>query len=121
MTINDGWAKAAIRLIGAKLDATAVPPGLAPVAAFGTAQNVIVFPVADDAELPLQELLGRLELFVGEHSEDLRLLRRNDHARLEVFLGWSPAGPQDSVTLAPSLLSLLAEQEFGIVIDTYSD
>ncbi len=121
MSINDGWAKASIRLVGPSLSEGAIPPELAALAVVGPRTDVLAFLIADDTDSPLQQLLVQVQSFVNEHQQDFKTVRLNTGARLELFLGWSPSSPQDSLTFEPSLLALLAEYDAGIVIDTYSD
>ena len=121
MAINDGWAKASFRFVGPVLSPGLLGPALAVHAVPGPRGDVITFPVADDVQLDLQQLLGGVERFAGEHRDDLSDFRRCTGAELQVFLGWSPVAPQESVSLAASLLKLLAELGAEIVIDTYSE
>lgn len=121
MTVNDGWARASLRLVSISDTEVEVPQGLAALARRGRDPKVVLLPVADEEILSLQEVLGRLAVFLEENRNDLHLVGAANTARLEVFLGWSPRAPQESVSLGPTLVRALADLDAGLVIDTYSE
>lgn len=121
MTVNDGWAQASLRLVSTSDLAIAVPTGLGALALSGRDPKVAVVPIADREALSLQQILPRIEEFVSSHLDELSAVRDAPGARLEVFLGWSPRAPQESVILGPTLLKSLAAIRATLVFDTYSD
>ena len=121
MTINDGWAAASLRFLGPTLDLGLLHPALAKRAVLGPRGDVVVVSIDDDAESDLQHRLEALERFATQHRIALVDFRRRTGAKLQVFLGWSPMAPQESIIFASSLLGLLADQEAEVIIDSYSE
>lgn len=121
MTVNDGWAKASFRVVGSGLDLSLLGPSLGARAVPGPRGGVVTFPIADDVEVGLQQLLAAVEQFADEHRVSLADFRRHTRGELQLFLGWSPRAPQESVTLSASLLKVLVELGAEIIFDTYSE
>lgn len=121
MTLNDGWAKAAIRVVFSGLPPEPLSGDLSRHAAASRHPEVLTFPIADESELDLQSLLESVLQFASEHTEALVDLCRQPGAQLQVFLGWSPNAPQESVVLTPALVGLLASLGAEIVIDAYAE
>lgn len=121
MTINDGWAKASLRFIGSGIDYNQLNPDLAPYAVAGPRGDVLAFSVGGDVEIDLQQLLKRVEQFSIEHREGLSGFSRRTGASLQLFIGWSPKSPQESVSISEPLLAVLAGLGASIVFDTYSE
>jgi hypothetical protein len=121
MTIRDGWAQASIRVWRESGLGSAMPASLAGLGEYNSAQTVFVLPVpADSPEPALAELLSAAEMTVEQHIGALRALASSS-CTIDLFLGWSPRAPQESVTFSPRLISLLSEIMAEITIDTYSE
>lgn len=58
-----------------------------------------------------------LAQYLGSHRETLR--DRPTEADFQLRIGWSPRSPQESIVLASTLLSALAELGVDLVLDTY--
>jgi hypothetical protein len=121
MSIRDGWAQASIRVWRESGLAFAIPDSLAGLGEYNSGQTVFVLPVAtDSAEPALPELLSATERMVEKHLGVLRGLASSS-CSIDLFLGWSPRAPQESVTFSSPLISMLGEIMAEITIDTYSE
>jgi hypothetical protein len=121
MSIRDGWAEASIRLRRESGLASAIPDSLADLGEYNTSQTAFVLRVVTDSPEPaLRDLLSAAERTVEQHIGALRRLASSS-CSIDLFLGWSPRAPQESVTFSPRLISLLSELMAEITIDTYSE
>jgi hypothetical protein len=121
MSIRDGWAEASIRLRRESGLASAIPDSLAGLGEYNSTRTAFVLRVVTDSSEPtLSDLLSAAERTVEQHIGALRGMVSSS-CSIDLFLGWSPRAPQESVTFSPRLISLLGEIMAEITIDTYSE
>ena len=121
MTLNDGWASASVRVVSRQASLTNVPGALAAAAERSRDPRVLVLPVVAASRASLQDLVSAVEGVLMAHRDDLLALRSENDAEFQIFLGWSPAAPQESIVLDSGLVRVMAEIGAGVVIDTYSE
>jgi|HubBroStandDraft_3_1064219.scaffolds.fasta_scaffold26852_2 hypothetical protein len=121
MNVRDGWAQASIRVWRESGLASAIPDSLVGLGEYNSRRTVFVLPVATDSPDPdLPELLSAAERLIGKHLGLLRDLASSS-CSIDLFIGWSPRAPQESVTFSSRLMSMLGELAAEITIDTYGE
>lgn len=121
MTLNDGWARGSVRIVGQRGPLSQVPPGLVALAEARRDPRVLVLPAAVSDDASIDEVMTSLMELISAHAIKLRALRRDNDAELQVFLGWSPRAPQESLALDSNLVAAMAGLGAGLVVDTYSE
>lgn len=121
MNVRDGWAQASIRVWRDSGLASAIPDSLVGLGEYNSERTVFVLPVAADSPEPdLPELLSAAERLIDRHLGLLRILTSSS-CNVDLFIGWSPRAPQQSVTFSSRLISLLGQITAEITIDTYGE
>jgi hypothetical protein len=121
MSIRDGWAQASIRVWRESGLASAIPDSLVGLGEYNSGRTVFVLPVATESPEPdLSEVLPAAERLIEKHL-GLLLDLASSSCSIDLFIGWSPRAPQQSVTFSPRLISLLGELTAEITIDTYGE
>ncbi len=121
MNVRDGWAQASIRVWRQAGLESAVPDSLADLGQYNSERTALVVPVVTGSPSPaLSELLSAAERMMEQHLAALRALASSS-CSIDLFLGWSPRAPQESVTFSSRLISLLGEIRAEITFDTYSE
>jgi hypothetical protein len=121
MNVRDGWAQASIRLWRESGLASAIPDSVVGLGEYNSDRTVLVLPAATESPEPdLPELLSAAERMIEEHLGLLRDLVSSSGG-IDLFIGWSPRAPQQSITFSSRLISLLGELSAEITIDTYGE
>jgi len=81
--------------------------------------TVLIIIVGSGEDASVQVQLADLYQFLEGHQAELSGLP--DGCDVDVFVGWSPAAPQESLTLGAGLIQLLSVLGLEVVFDTYSD
>lgn len=119
MNVNDGWAAASARIIGADADLQKLPTSLLEAGEFNEARSALLLPVGTDEDASLQRLMEDVRTFFERHRPALAAVPRS--CTVELFLGWSPRAPQEALTMDAGLIRALADAGASVVFDTYSD
>lgn len=119
MSHRDGWSSVSVRIEGDRERLQSLSPALLSSGTFSRAGTVLSVPVSEANEAALQQRLDELHRFLYTHEQDLADLPAG--CSLDAFVGWSPAAPQESLTLGKPLLSLLSRLGAELIFDTYSD
>ena len=121
MSIRDGWAQASIRVWRESGLASAIPDSLVSLGEYNSGGTAFVLPVATESPEPdLPELLSAAERMIEKHLGLLRDLTSSS-CSIDLFIGWSPRAPQESVTFSSRLIGMLGELAAEITIDTYGE
>lgn len=121
MSIRDGWAKASVRITGDPEALSGISAELATLGRYNRQRTAVIIPITvDESEPSLAKLLLQAETFVEERRELLRAAVASS-CTVDLFLGWSPLSPQESITLSSGLISLLAQVSASATFDTYSE
>jgi hypothetical protein len=72
-----------------------------------------------EAERPLDEKLLQAQRFIESHATRLRTLP--SHCSKDLFIGWTPAGPQAGLVFPASLIDALSLIGADVIVDAYSD
>ena len=118
--MHDGWSSVTVRLEAR--DRELAQPFHDEVLSLGSLSRpgtVLLIPVDTGGESRLQERLIHVREFLLLHEDVLAKAASSSSA--DVFIGWSPRTPQESLTLDSSLLRLLARLSMDLVFDTYSE
>jgi len=84
-----------------------------------TKQVCLIKIAASTPDAPLAELLERTTEYLKENHEILKPLKGK--AFVDLFIGWSPAASQASVSLPAELIKYLAEMEADVIFDVYGE
>jgi hypothetical protein len=118
--MRDGWSSVTVRLEAQARDiAQPFPAEVLSLGSLSSPGTVLLIPVDTGGASRLQERMTHVREFLLLH-EDVLLEAASSYSA-DVFIGWSPLAPQESLTLDSSLLQLLASLSMDLVFDTYSE
>ncbi|MGI8677940.1 MAG: hypothetical protein ACR2LX_04470 [Jatrophihabitans sp.] len=116
--IRDGWAAASIRVRAPDVRTLAIPQNLLNAGEINRSGKTVVFSFRAGEEVRLQELLDDAKRFVTTNLDVLAALQG---CEIDLFLGWSPMSPQESLLIESGLVRDLGRIGAGVVFDTYSE
>jgi hypothetical protein len=115
-----GWSSITVRLEAPDREALrALPDELLALGSLSPRAEVLLIPIDSGGEKRLEDRLDRLREFflVNEHL----LIQASESCTSDVFIGWSPAASQESLTIDASLIQTLARLRLELVFDTYNE
>jgi len=119
VSLRDGWSKVSVRIEGEPQLLLQLSAGRFANGVINRSGTVLSVPVSDEPDAPLQQRLETLLRFLHENEDVLGNLPRG--SSLDVFVGWSPASPQEALTITRPLLHLLSTLHAELVFDTYGE
>jgi len=114
-----GLARVSIRASRAGVDPEEFLPCMPGGRIDRTKQVCLIKIAASTPDAPLAELLERTTEYLKENHEILKPLKGK--ALVDLFIGWSPAASQASVSLPAELIKYLAEMEADVIFDVYGE
>lgn len=75
--------------------------------------------LSDDTECQLHQKLLAAQQFIESHVARLRALP--SHCLRDLFIGWSPGGPQGSLIFPRRFVSTVSLVDADIIVDVYTE
>jgi hypothetical protein len=115
--MDEPWARVGLR-IGCDLMSADEISVLLGLANLSQSEDRWIADLPIGSKTPLAEQMVFLHDFIGEHLAAFRQLRATD---ICICIGWTPHSPQDGILIHATLISMLAELNAYVLLDTYLD